>query len=63
MMRTTSYLPAERLLARYPGRLAAISSAMAACYRALGLPVPDRLMVRVDEGRIISYNEAKREEE
>ncbi len=43
-MKTTSYLPAEELLARYPGRLASINCALAACYLKMGLVVPDRLI-------------------
>lgn len=42
-MKPTSYLPAEELLAKYPGRLAAINAALAHCYMAMGLPVPTRL--------------------
>ncbi len=43
-MKPTSYLPAEELLARYPGRAANINAALVACYVNMGLPVPLHLI-------------------
>lgn len=57
--RTTSYLPAEELLARYPGRAANISAALAACYIANGEPVPLHLL----DGAKLNYNSSSREAE
>lgn len=51
-LKTTSYLPAQELLAKYPGRLANISACMAACYIANGESVPDRLTSKSHSGYI-----------
>lgn len=51
--RCSAYLPAERLLARYPGRLTAINAALAHCYMSMGLPVPLHLL---DGRRESNYN-------
>ncbi len=47
-MKPTSYLPAEGLLARYPGRLSNINAALAACYLANGQAVPESLLPSID---------------
>ncbi len=49
--KTTSYLPAEELLARYPGRLANINASLALCYVRLGLAVPLSLLKSVDKSK------------
>ncbi len=43
-MKPTSYLPAEELLAKYPGRMANINTALALAYVNMGLPVPIHLL-------------------
>ncbi len=55
MPKTTSYLRSEELLAKYPGRLAAINAALAHCYIAMGLAVPPNLI-----NKAVDKNETRR---
>ena len=43
-MKTTSYLAAEELLARHPGRLENINAALARCHMANGQQPPAHLV-------------------
>ena len=49
--KTSSYLPAQELLAKYPGRIFNINSSLAACYVRCGLPVPSSLQKVMESDR------------